>query len=90
MEGESVFFDSNGDSPARYELVSLQPAQSGTMKAVTIGIYDASLPASQQFMRHNTTVVWGGGVTKVNLTFLSGMNTVMCYLLESNILLIKK
>ncbi|XP_067101735.1 extracellular calcium-sensing receptor-like isoform X1 [Osmerus mordax] len=70
-EGESVFFDSNGDSPARYELVSLQLAHSGTMKAVTIGIYDASLPASHQFMRHNSTVVWGGGVTKVPVSVCS-------------------
>ncbi|XP_046907853.1 extracellular calcium-sensing receptor-like [Hypomesus transpacificus] len=70
-KGESVFFDSNGDSPARYELVSLQPAHSGTMKAVTIGIYDASLPASHQFMRHNTTVVWGGGETKVPVSVCS-------------------
>uniref|UniRef100_A0A6Q2YW64 G-protein coupled receptors family 3 profile domain-containing protein n=1 Tax=Esox lucius TaxID=8010 RepID=A0A6Q2YW64_ESOLU len=45
-QGERVFFDGNGDPPARYELVNLQSPKPGTMDGVTIGIYDASLPES--------------------------------------------
>ena len=65
QEGERVYFDSNGDSPARYELVNLQMTNKGTMEGVTIGIYDASLPESHQFIMNNIPVVWGNGMTEV-------------------------
>uniref|UniRef100_A0A8C4DWQ1 G-protein coupled receptors family 3 profile domain-containing protein n=1 Tax=Dicentrarchus labrax TaxID=13489 RepID=A0A8C4DWQ1_DICLA len=52
-EGEKVYFDSNGDSPARYELVNLQITNKGTMEGATVGIYDASLPESHQFIMNN-------------------------------------
>ncbi|RXN33007.1 extracellular calcium-sensing receptor-like protein [Labeo rohita] len=42
--GENVFFDNNGDSPARYELINLQSANKGKVEVETIGYYDASLP----------------------------------------------
>lgn len=64
-EGERVYFDSNGDSPARYELVNLQMTNKGTMEGATVGIYDASLPESHQFIMKNTPVVWGDGLTEV-------------------------
>ncbi|XP_060902744.1 extracellular calcium-sensing receptor-like [Labrus mixtus] len=64
QEGERVYFDSNGDSPARYELVNLQMTNKGTMEGVTVGIYDASLPESHQFITNNIPVVWGNGLTK--------------------------
>ncbi|XP_068593221.1 extracellular calcium-sensing receptor-like [Cebidichthys violaceus] len=63
-EGERVYFDSNGDSPARYELVNLQMTNKGTMEGVTVGIYDASLPEIDQFILNNIPVVWGNGPTK--------------------------
>uniref|UniRef100_A0A3Q1GR36 Extracellular calcium-sensing receptor-like n=1 Tax=Acanthochromis polyacanthus TaxID=80966 RepID=A0A3Q1GR36_9TELE len=50
-EGERVYFDENGDSPARYELVNLQIASRGTMEGKTLGIYDASLPDSHQHIQ---------------------------------------
>lgn len=63
-EGERVYFDSNGDSPARYELVNLQMTNKGTMEGLTVGIYDASLPDSQ-FIMNNVSVVWGNRLNKV-------------------------
>ncbi|XP_053278667.1 extracellular calcium-sensing receptor-like [Pleuronectes platessa] len=63
-EGERVYFDKNGDSPARYELINLQTANKGTMKGVTVGRYDASLPESHQFIMNNVPVVWGNGLTE--------------------------
>ncbi|XP_026169376.1 extracellular calcium-sensing receptor-like [Mastacembelus armatus] len=63
-EGERVYFDSNGDSPARYELVNLRMTNKGTMEGITIGIYDASLPESQHIIMNNIPVVWGNGLTK--------------------------
>ncbi|XP_074535656.1 extracellular calcium-sensing receptor-like [Halichoeres trimaculatus] len=64
QEGERVYFDENGDSPARYELVNLQMTNKGTMEGVTVGIYDASLPEGRQFIRNNIPVMWGNGKTK--------------------------
>uniref|UniRef100_A0A3Q1J1I2 G-protein coupled receptors family 3 profile domain-containing protein n=1 Tax=Anabas testudineus TaxID=64144 RepID=A0A3Q1J1I2_ANATE len=55
-EGERVYFDSNGDSPARYELVNLQMTNKGTMEGLTVGIYDASLPDSQFIMNNKVPV----------------------------------
>uniref|UniRef100_A0A8C9W9Q2 Olfactory receptor C family, h1 n=1 Tax=Scleropages formosus TaxID=113540 RepID=A0A8C9W9Q2_SCLFO len=43
--GERVYFDLNGDPTARYELVNWQKGEDGEIKFVTIGYYDASLPA---------------------------------------------
>lgn len=72
-EGERVYFDSNGDSPARYELVNLQMTNKGTMEGATVGIYDASLPESHQFMMSNIPVVWGNGQTEVKQRLMSGL-----------------
>ncbi|XP_016411507.1 extracellular calcium-sensing receptor-like [Sinocyclocheilus rhinocerous] len=58
---ENVFFDNNGDSPARYELINLQSVNKGKMKVETIGYYDASLPKGQRFSINNVQVVWREG-----------------------------
>ena len=65
--GERVYFDNQGDSPARYDLVNLQMTKKGTMEGVTVGIYDASLAESNQFLMNNISVVWGDGHTEVTL-----------------------
>ncbi|XP_029923174.1 extracellular calcium-sensing receptor-like [Myripristis murdjan] len=70
-EGERVYFDSNGDSPARYELVNLQRSNTGTMEGVTVGTYDASLAGGHQFNMNTISVVWGGGLTKVPVSVCS-------------------
>lgn len=67
--GEIVYFDRNGDSPARYELVNLQMTNKAIMDGVTVGIYDASLPDSYQFIMNDIPIVWGNGLTKVTWTF---------------------
>uniref|UniRef100_A0A665TEB0 Extracellular calcium-sensing receptor-like n=1 Tax=Echeneis naucrates TaxID=173247 RepID=A0A665TEB0_ECHNA len=64
-EGERVYFDSNGDSPAKYELVNLQMNNKGAIDGVTVGIYDASLPERHQFIMNNIPVVWGNGLNEV-------------------------
>lgn len=69
-EGENVYFDSNGDSPERYELVNLQMTNKGTMEGITVGNYDASLPESYQFIKKNIPVLWGNAHTKVEQTLL--------------------
>ncbi|KAG2463185.1 CASR protein, partial [Polypterus senegalus] len=56
--GENVYFDENGDSVARYELVNWQLTEDGTVKYITVGLYDASLPEGQQFKINNSIIVW--------------------------------
>lgn len=72
-EGERVYFDSNGDSPAKYELVNLQMTNKGTMEGVTVGIYDASLPENDQFIMNNIPVFRGKGLTEVKQTLRFGL-----------------
>ncbi|KAJ8410728.1 hypothetical protein AAFF_G00186850 [Aldrovandia affinis] len=63
--GERVHFDSNGDSPTRYELINLQSAKDRIMEIATIGYYDASLPKEHHFTMNNVSIVWGGSSEKV-------------------------
>ncbi|XP_061073974.1 extracellular calcium-sensing receptor-like [Conger conger] len=69
--GETVYFDSNGDSPARYELINLQSAKDRTMEIATIGYYDASLPKGNQFTMNNVSIVWGGGSKMIPVSVCS-------------------
>lgn len=77
LDGERVYFDKNGDSPARYELVNLQITSRGTLEGETVGILDASLSEEFQFIMKNISVVWGNGLTEVKqmlMTFLKFVN----------------
>uniref|UniRef100_A0A3B5LX17 G-protein coupled receptors family 3 profile domain-containing protein n=1 Tax=Xiphophorus couchianus TaxID=32473 RepID=A0A3B5LX17_9TELE len=58
VNGQRVYFDRNGDSPARYELVNLQITKRGIMEGETVGIYDATFPDDRQFIMNNISVVW--------------------------------
>ncbi|XP_031152325.1 extracellular calcium-sensing receptor-like [Sander lucioperca] len=62
--GYDVSFDANGDPVARYELVNWQKSESGSIKLVTVGQYDASLPVGQKF-QINRNLTWVGGGTQV-------------------------
>ncbi|XP_055736824.1 extracellular calcium-sensing receptor-like [Salvelinus fontinalis] len=70
-EDERIFFDSNGDSPARYELVNLQSATSGTMEVATVGLYGGSLTGDHQFTMNNVSIVWGGNSETVPVSVCS-------------------
>ncbi|KAL6479468.1 hypothetical protein MHYP_G00129010 [Metynnis hypsauchen] len=58
--GERVYFDSNGDPTARYELVNWQKDPAGDIAFVTVGHYDASLPSDEQFVMKPVSIVWAG------------------------------
>ncbi|XP_078140395.1 extracellular calcium-sensing receptor-like [Centroberyx gerrardi] len=70
-QGERVFFDKNGDSPAKYELISLQSVTSGTMHVANIGFFDATLPSERQFIMNGMNIVWGGGSNTVPVSVCS-------------------
>ncbi|XP_029372723.1 extracellular calcium-sensing receptor-like [Echeneis naucrates] len=64
QNGYDVSFDANGDPVARYELVNWQISKSGSTEFVTVGHYDASLPAGQEF-HINRNITWVEGSTQV-------------------------
>uniref|UniRef100_A0A8C5HTZ0 Extracellular calcium-sensing receptor-like n=2 Tax=Gouania willdenowi TaxID=441366 RepID=A0A8C5HTZ0_GOUWI len=70
-EGERVSFDSNGDSLASYELVNLQMTNKGTLTGETVGIFDASLPESHQFIMNSIPIVWSNGLEGVPVSVCS-------------------
>ncbi|KAK7905210.1 hypothetical protein WMY93_017817 [Mugilogobius chulae] len=57
-EREEVYFNENGDPAAKYEIINWQPTVQGTVDFVTVGLYDASLPANQQLKLQNTSINW--------------------------------
>lgn len=57
-EGDEVYFNENGDPPAKYEIINWQPTENGIVDFVTVGLYDASLPADKQLKLQNKTLVW--------------------------------
>ncbi|TKS65716.1 Extracellular calcium-sensing receptor [Collichthys lucidus] len=57
-EGDEVYFDENGDPVAKYEIINWQPSENGIMDFVTVGLYDASLPADKQMVMQNISLMW--------------------------------
>uniref|UniRef100_A0AAQ4QM16 G-protein coupled receptors family 3 profile domain-containing protein n=1 Tax=Gasterosteus aculeatus aculeatus TaxID=481459 RepID=A0AAQ4QM16_GASAC len=64
QNGYEVSFDVNGDPVATYELVNWQNTETGSIELVTVGHYDASLPAGQE-LRVNKSLTWVEGGTQV-------------------------
>ena len=78
-----MFFDGNGDSPARYELVNLQTTNPGTLDGVTVGTYDAALPKGHQFTMNNVSVIWRGRSKMVRLLVTQTSLSLYTYLFYS-------
>uniref|UniRef100_UPI001ED848D7 extracellular calcium-sensing receptor-like n=1 Tax=Scatophagus argus TaxID=75038 RepID=UPI001ED848D7 len=70
QNGYDVSFDANGDPVATYELVNWQKSESGSTELVTVGFYDASLPAGQEFSI-NRNLTWMEGSTQVPVSVCS-------------------
>ncbi|XP_051778505.1 extracellular calcium-sensing receptor-like [Erpetoichthys calabaricus] len=56
--GENVYFDSNGNSVARYEIINWQLNEKGSIQFVIVGLYDSSLQEGQQFVMNNINIIW--------------------------------
>ncbi|XP_067850657.1 extracellular calcium-sensing receptor-like [Heptranchias perlo] len=63
--GDNVYFDSNGDPVATYDLINWQVNKNGVPEIVTIGYYDASAPSGQPIVLNKEAIVWNGGNNKV-------------------------
>uniref|UniRef100_A0A3Q2R395 Extracellular calcium-sensing receptor-like n=1 Tax=Fundulus heteroclitus TaxID=8078 RepID=A0A3Q2R395_FUNHE len=68
--GYHVSFDTNGEPVAAYEVVNWQTKDNGNTEVVTVGYYDASLPAGQQF-HINRNITWMEGGLQVPVSVCS-------------------
>uniref|UniRef100_A0A674BVE5 Extracellular calcium-sensing receptor-like n=1 Tax=Salmo trutta TaxID=8032 RepID=A0A674BVE5_SALTR len=68
--GYQVSFDANGDPVATYELVNWQRRESGKMKFVTVGRYDASLVPDQR-LDIEKEITWVKNSTQVPVSVCS-------------------
>ncbi|XP_041071729.1 extracellular calcium-sensing receptor-like [Carcharodon carcharias] len=63
--GDKIYFDSNGDPVAMYDLINWQVNNHGYPVLVTVGYYDASVTSGQSITLNKEAVVWNGGNNKV-------------------------
>uniref|UniRef100_A0A8C9ZE84 Extracellular calcium-sensing receptor-like n=2 Tax=Sander lucioperca TaxID=283035 RepID=A0A8C9ZE84_SANLU len=70
-EGDEVYFNENGDPAAKYEIINWQPTEHGIVDFVTVGLYDASLPADKQLNLQNKSVIWAQNSQQVPLSVCS-------------------
>ncbi|XP_073350791.1 extracellular calcium-sensing receptor-like [Pagrus major] len=70
-EGDEVYFNENGDPAAKYEIINWQPTENGIVDFVTVGLYDASLPADKQLNLLNKSLIWAQNSPKVPLSVCS-------------------
>nr|XP_033487576.1 extracellular calcium-sensing receptor-like [Epinephelus lanceolatus] len=70
-EGEEVYFNENGDPAAKYEIINWQPTENGIVDFVTVGFYDASLPADKQLNLQNKSLIWANNSKQVPVSVCS-------------------
>ncbi|XP_026230573.1 extracellular calcium-sensing receptor-like [Anabas testudineus] len=70
-EGDEVYFNENGDPPAKYEIINWQPMENGIADFVTVGLYDASLPADKQLSLQNNYIIWAQNSKQVPVSVCS-------------------
>ncbi|XP_067363754.1 extracellular calcium-sensing receptor-like [Channa argus] len=70
-EGDEVYFDENGDPPAKYEIINWQPGENGIVDFVTVGLYDASLPVDKQLSLQNRSLIWAQNSKQVPVSICS-------------------
>ncbi|XP_047678764.1 extracellular calcium-sensing receptor-like [Tachysurus fulvidraco] len=64
-EGENVYFDENGDPPAKYEIINWQKTKENQYEFVTVGLYDSSVPAQDRLAVNMSSIVWAQNTNKV-------------------------
>ncbi|XP_058242927.1 extracellular calcium-sensing receptor-like [Hemibagrus wyckioides] len=63
-EGEEVYFDENGDPPAKYEIINRQTTKD-QYKFVTVGFYDSSLSVHDRLAVNMPSIVWANNSKQV-------------------------
>ncbi|XP_034556270.1 extracellular calcium-sensing receptor-like [Notolabrus celidotus] len=71
QDGDEVYFNENGDPPAKYEIINWQPKEDGMVDFAIVGLYDASLPEDKQLILQNKSLIWAQSSKKVPLSVCS-------------------
>ncbi|XP_036392616.1 extracellular calcium-sensing receptor [Megalops cyprinoides] len=69
--GDVVQFDENGDPVGSYDIINWQKDGVGSVKYVTVGRFDSSLPPLHQLEFSQEDIVWHGGHRKVPVSVCS-------------------
>ncbi|KAG7333494.1 hypothetical protein KOW79_003629 [Hemibagrus wyckioides] len=64
-EGDEVYFDENGDPPAKYEIINWQVNREYQHELVTVGLYDSSVSVQEHLMINVPYILWAQNNTKV-------------------------
>ncbi|XP_027017453.2 extracellular calcium-sensing receptor-like [Tachysurus fulvidraco] len=64
-DGEEVYFDANGDPPAKYEIINRQMSQDHQFEFVTVGLYDSSFPVNDRLAVNMASIVWANNSNQV-------------------------
>ncbi|XP_053356929.1 extracellular calcium-sensing receptor-like [Clarias gariepinus] len=67
-EGEEVYFDLNGDPPAKYEIINWQINKDHQNEFVTVGLYESSLPAHSRLAVNMASIVWAQNKTEIPIS----------------------
>ncbi|XP_053356874.1 extracellular calcium-sensing receptor-like [Clarias gariepinus] len=62
---EDVFFDENGDPPARYDVLNWQQGKDGKTVFVKVGFYDPSQQRHLQLSFNNINIAWALNISQV-------------------------
>nr|XP_033779252.1 extracellular calcium-sensing receptor-like [Geotrypetes seraphini] len=63
--GKEIFFDGQGNAPARYDIVNWQKSAEGTIQQVKVGSYDSSAPPGKHLTINMSAIQWGSGEAQV-------------------------
>lgn len=66
-EGEEVYFDENGDPPAKYEIINWQKSKEQQYEFVTVGLYDSTLSVHDRLEVNMTLIVWAQNTDQVSI-----------------------
>uniref|UniRef100_A0A672GBV3 Extracellular calcium-sensing receptor-like n=2 Tax=Salarias fasciatus TaxID=181472 RepID=A0A672GBV3_SALFA len=70
-EGDEVYFNVNGDPPAKYEIVNWQPRENNIVDFVQVGLYDTTVPAGKQLNWQNKSLIWAQNSLEVPVSVCS-------------------
>ncbi|XP_034160827.1 extracellular calcium-sensing receptor-like [Pangasianodon hypophthalmus] len=70
-EGEEVYFDKNGDPPAKYEIINWQTNKENQHEFITVGLYDSTLPSHDQLAINMSSIVWAQNTNQVPISVCS-------------------
>lgn len=60
-----MYFDENGDPPAKYEIINWQVNREYQHELVTVGLYDSSVSVQEHLMINMPYILWAQNNTKV-------------------------